>query len=84
MSGAGLLRNYSFVQTPATDGRRGGLPLIHTATINTFYPEMSHSSTGAETRLARLRGPKASVPSVTRRLVGTRLWCILSVCHAPI
>ncbi len=48
MSGAGLLRNYSFVQTPATDGRRGGLPLIHTATINTFYPEMSRSSTGAE------------------------------------
>ena len=34
------------------------------------------------TELDTIQGGRS--PSVTRRLVGTRLWCILGVCHAPI
>ena len=42
--------------TPATDGRRGGLPLIHAATINTLYPEMSRSSTARKRDLLGYAG----------------------------
>ena len=44
--------------TPATDGRRGGLPLIHAATINTFYSEMSRSSTARKRDLLGYAVPK--------------------------
>ena len=66
MSGAGLLRNHSFVQPLPLMAAGAVYPssIPQRLTPFTLNEPLLH---GVETRLARLRGPKASVPSVTRR-----------------